>query len=973
MCNFGIMKRLLTFLFILYSLHSFSQTSLPTGSKAYGNTTYLAPNGLLWYGVPGTLGYRSVYTAFKVDSLIANNALTGIPTRIPYFGSDGKLTNSNDLKYDAATKVLTNTTGITLGPTSSLLSGAVTIGNNGKLDIRGNISAIQLFNSLDVLGLRISETEIKQPVFNKSIGFSADGILLPETPTTSTTDYDIVTWDRTNKALKKIDPSILALDANVVHKTGDEPVAGSKTFSSTILNTAAGASFYAGAGNFVRSGAVGNKGFAVHTNDVPRVMFQTDNIAETGSDAGSNALIRVWNDAGNTSIDGLKVMRNTGYVQLGVTPATSSGTPDLLTWNATTKAIEKVPQSALTISGFVPYTGATEAVNLGENSLVSITALGSNQLNALGQTITGTYLGYPGSAQYQYSGITYTRNGFNQQLMPNPSLSGTVNNFLPNTSGELATAASVALKANIASPTFTGTVTAPTFVGSLTGNAATATNVAWSGITSKPTTIAGYGITDAYTKSEVDGLIPAVPFQSLTTTGTGAASLSSGVLNIPTPDLSGYELLSNKSTSTSLGTSNTLYPTQGAVKAYVDAAVSGGGLGTVTSVDMSVPTGFSVSGNPITSNGTLALSFSSGYSLPTDTKQGQWDTAYGWGNHASAGYAKLTGDNFYTGGGTQAFITTAVNTSLNTSTGYLNIQDNVNSSIFVNVGLDGIQLGTSASGGYGFLKADNITNGTIKTYQMPNASGTLALTTDLGNFVNTTGDQSSIGGNKEWLGNQTLAVDKGFFTTESDGTSADMWLGKFTSTDNSNGRTAQLGYDGLFLLTNTSSATAALLKSDNITGSQKLFQFPNASGTLALTSDLSGYLTTNTTQTGLTGGKVWDTSGYAQFGATSGIYTQTTNSAFSAGDNLGNAITVSRQYIQFGASGSSGGFLNVPITTGVRQWTFTDANGTLPSFGVTAPSSATDTGATGEIRLNGGFAYFCIATNTWVRVAVASW
>jgi hypothetical protein len=42
-----------------------------------------------------------------------------------------------------------------------------------------------------------------------------------------------------------------------------------------------------------------------------------------------------------------------------------------------------------------------------------------------------------------------------------------------------------------------------------------------------------------------------------------------------TPDLSGYELLTNKSTTTTLGTSNTLYPTQNAVKTYVDNAVTG--------------------------------------------------------------------------------------------------------------------------------------------------------------------------------------------------------------------------------------------------------------------------------------------------------------------------------------------------------------------------------------------------------------
>lgn len=50
--------------------------------------------------------------------------------------------------------------------------------------------------------------------------------------------------------------------------------------------------------------------------------------------------------------------------------------------------------------------------------------------------------------------------------------------------------------------------------------------------------------------------------------------------------------------------------------------------GTVTSVDLSAPTGFVVSGNPITSSGTLALSFASGYSLPTTIKQGNWDDAY---------------------------------------------------------------------------------------------------------------------------------------------------------------------------------------------------------------------------------------------------------------------------------------------------------------------------------------------------------
>jgi len=51
-------------------------------------------------------------------------------------------------------------------------------------------------------------------------------------------------------------------------------------------------------------------------------------------------------------------------------------------------------------------------------------------------------------------------------------------------------------------------------------------------------------------------------------------------------------------------------------------------VGTVTSVDMSVPTGFAISGNPITTSGTLALAFASGYSLPTTASQANWNTAY---------------------------------------------------------------------------------------------------------------------------------------------------------------------------------------------------------------------------------------------------------------------------------------------------------------------------------------------------------
>lgn len=88
------------------------------------------------------------------------------------------------------------------------------------------------------------------------------------------------------------------------------------------------------------------------------------------------------------------------------------------------------------------------------------------------------------------------------------------------------------------------------------------------------------------------------------------------------------------SSDTNLITGRTLYY-QLAKKGYTT------NTGTVTSVGLTMPTGFSVASSPITSSGTLAVTFASGYSLPTTAKQSNWDTAYGWGNHASAGYVKL--------------------------------------------------------------------------------------------------------------------------------------------------------------------------------------------------------------------------------------------------------------------------------------------------------------------------------------------
>ena len=57
----------------------------------------------------------------------------------------------------------------------------------------------------------------------------------------------------------------------------------------------------------------------------------------------------------------------------------------------------------------------------------------------------------------------------------------------------------------------------------------------------------------------------------------------------------------------------------------------------------------------------------------------------------------------------------------------------------------------------------------------------------------------------------------------------------------------------------------------------------------------------------------------------------------------------------------------------IRDFQFPNASGILPAFGTTAPSSATESGAVGEIRVTSTFVYMCIATDTWVRSAMATW
>ena len=101
-------------------------------------------------------------------------------------------------------------------------------------------------------------------------------------------------------------------------------------------------------------------------------------------------------------------------------------------------------------------------------------------------------------------------------------------------------------------------------------------------------------------------------------------------------------------------------------------------------------------------------------------------------------------------------------------------------------------------------------------------------------YVNTTSNQTGILGNKTWSGVQT--INNQVYQVESGKTVA-LTNGTILAQDPSTNRYAQFGVGGMTLTTNTTTGAPANLYADNLTVTRD-FQFPNASGTLALVSQI---------------------------------------------------------------------------------------------------------------------------------------
>ena len=132
----------------------------------------------------------------------------------------------------------------------------------------------------------------------------------------------------------------------------------------------------------------------------------------------------------------------------------------------------------------------------------------------------------------------------------------------------------------------TGATTAPNALINL--GAAPLASPALTGVPTAPTAISSTNTTQIATTAFVQGLIASGTIVDADATTKGKIQLAGdlgGTAASPTvPGLSNKENTANKSTSTALGTSDVLFPTQNAVKTYVDAQIASGTIADASSL-----------------------------------------------------------------------------------------------------------------------------------------------------------------------------------------------------------------------------------------------------------------------------------------------------------------------------------------------------------------------------------------------------
>jgi hypothetical protein len=277
----------------------------------------------------------------------------------------------------------------------------------------------------------------------------------------------------------------------------------------------------------------------------------------------------------------------TGLVTLSGGLTSTSGTTTL-----GTSTIGAITGTSASFSTTLGVTGLT-TLSGGLTSTAGTTTLGTSTIGA----ITGTSasfnstLGVTGLATFGAGGLTSTAGTTTLGTSTIGAITGTSASF----STTLGVTGLTTLSGGLTSTSGATTLGAST-IGAITG-----TSASYSSSTSSTTKTTG-AIT------VVGGIATE---ENLNVGGyVGLSGSTSGIISIKSQAVSGTY---NFNLPTTAGSSGQLLTSAGGVSAPMTWTTPG--VGTVTSVDLSVPSFLSVSGNPVTTSGTVALSYS-GTALP---------------------------------------------------------------------------------------------------------------------------------------------------------------------------------------------------------------------------------------------------------------------------------------------------------------------------------------------------------------------
>jgi hypothetical protein len=391
-----------------------------------------------------------------------------------------------------------------------------------------------------------------------------------------------------------------------------QTISGAKTFSNNLTLT-----------SVANASTDTDKFIVLNASNV--VNFRTG--AEVLSDIGGQGTITLTTTGTSGAATFVANTLNIPQYQ-GVITLTTTGTSGAATLVGNTL---NIPNYAPDLSGYVP-TSRTITINGTTQDLTANRTYNVGTVTSVAAS-GGTGISISGSPITSSGTITITNTAPDQVVALTAgtgiSISGTYPNFtITNSSPSLGgTVTSVALSA----PTGFAVTGSPI---TSSGTLALAFDTGYS----LPTTASQTNWDSAYNNMIVSAAVTGTTTKTLTLTQQDAGTITASWTDDNTDAVTsvfgrtGAVVATEGDYSlTQLSDVTITSPSTGQVLKYngtIWVNDTDANTGTVTSVALSAPTGFSVSGSPITSSGTLALSFASGYSLPTTASQTNWDTAY---------------------------------------------------------------------------------------------------------------------------------------------------------------------------------------------------------------------------------------------------------------------------------------------------------------------------------------------------------